>query len=258
MNNFHNSERREQIDPFMGGSDPIERIFSAAQNLTHNNSPESLPPGLAEILGARYDELDPEAQRNAFVAAGLIAFLEQHGREKAEQVSLTDFLTELGNRRYFDHSFNEVSQSVEQAPDRPHTSGLILIDLDYFKEANDLYGHAGGDTVLQRTATAMRKATRLGDVLARLGGDEFAVLLPREDEATTLAVANRLHEEIGIACQDYGVTASVGAVAMIAGRGISSAEYRIIADQALYAAKGSEENPLRNRVVMYRTDQFQK
>lgn len=93
-----------------------------------------------------------------------------------EQLSMTDELTELLNRRGFQA---EMKRALAQA-DRYHEQGvLIYVDLDAFKPINDTFGHPAGDAVLQRVARIMSETVRDTDCIGRLGGDEFAVLLVR-------------------------------------------------------------------------------
>jgi diguanylate cyclase (GGDEF)-like protein len=93
-------------------------------------------------------------------------------REEARRLSLADPLTGLANRRaLIDLLSDATAQGRAEDP-----VGLILVDLDGFKEANTMYGHPGGDTALIATAVALRTAARAEDMVSRLGGDEFAIV----------------------------------------------------------------------------------
>jgi diguanylate cyclase (GGDEF)-like protein len=155
-----------------------------------------------------------------------------------EKLAVTDSLTGLRNRRYFD-------DSLEAAFARAQRFGeplcLLLVDVDHFKQINDRYGHPAGDAVLQGVAAAFRSRTRETDVVARLGGDEFAFLLYRTTLAegrvfgdSLLALAKELrftfdHDELTLSL-------SIG-VAAIDGRTHSIEALYGAADQALYEAK---------------------
>src|SRR3954454_15081330 len=104
-----------------------------------------------------------------FINAGKERLVEL--REEARRLSLADPLTGLANRRAL---IDVLESATAGRPDEP--VGLVLADLDGFKEANTMYGHPGGDTALIATAAALRSAARGEDVAARLGGDEFAVV----------------------------------------------------------------------------------
>jgi diguanylate cyclase (GGDEF)-like protein/PAS domain S-box-containing protein len=153
--------------------------------------------------------------------------LEAELQRQASRDPLTDAL----NRRGFDLELAHVQDGT----------ALLVIDLDGFKETNDVYGHEAGDELLCGIADAMLVRLRRGDVLARLGGDEFAVLLPGCDADEAERVAGDLVEVIASQRFSFGavprsITASIG-VAMIdpgaPGEAVSAA------DHAMYAAKAA-------------------
>jgi diguanylate cyclase (GGDEF)-like protein len=144
---------------------------------------------------------------------------------KAHELSITDSLSGLPNRRAWDA---EVRDRVAVAGSPPFA--VALIDVDHFKQINDTAGHAAGDKLLRDAAQAWRDELRTTDVLARIGGDEFGVILERADLATARTVADRLATALpGTA------TCSVGVVAWDGAEGYDAIIAR--ADEALYAAK---------------------
>jgi diguanylate cyclase (GGDEF)-like protein len=148
-------------------------------------------------------------------------------RERFESLARKDPLTGLANHRHF----NEVLETELEVAGAEGTSvALGVLDLDHFKQINDVHGHPFGDEVLRRAADALRCRVRSRDVVARLGGEEFGVILPgcRPDEAA--AIVDRLR-----ALTPGGETSSAG----IAGwDGAESADALVArADRALYRAK---------------------
>jgi diguanylate cyclase (GGDEF)-like protein len=125
-------------------------------------------------------------------------------RERAEALALLDPLTELPNRR-------AMLDWLSAATGRESPTGLILIDLDGFKDVNTAHGYPAGDAVLRETAARLSAAVRADDVVARLGGDEFAVLAPDATPEAMGALAERTLASLrGLDCEDLRVTASVG------------------------------------------------
>ncbi len=106
-----------------------------------------------------------------------------------ERAALVDPLTGVANRRAFDA---ELPLALRRAGAGKYPLGLVVLDLNEFKAVNDYHGHAAGDELLIRAASAWADALRAGDLLARLGGDEFAVLLPSCDEAEMALIIARL------------------------------------------------------------------
>jgi diguanylate cyclase (GGDEF)-like protein len=154
--------------------------------------------------------------------------------EQLEHLSLTDPLTGVANRRAFDRALNEAWKRAVRH-DQPLT--VVMLDLDHFKRLNDAQGHAAGDECLRTVAQQLDSAIRGNgdDLVARWGGEEFVLLLAA-DEATALAVAQRIRAGI----EPLGVTASLG----VAARGNEADPMEIVerADRALYAAKRAGRN----------------
>ena len=142
-------------------------------------------------------------------------------------LAATDALTGLGHHATFHARLAEASTAGNV--------GVLMIDIDHFKEYNDRLGHPEGDRALKLTATALAGALRRDDALFRIGGDEFAALLPGVDEATALEIAWRLHR--AVAPTGTGLRVSIGAAA--ARPEEPAARLLVRADRALYAAKGS-------------------
>jgi len=173
-------------------------------------------------------------------------------RARLKRDGLTDMLTQVANRRFFDRRLRE---EISQWQRRGEDLSCLLVDLDYFKLINDRHGHQAGDLVLQEVARTLSKGLRKSDVLARYGGEEFVLLLPATGSGRAAEIAERLRATVaghvistatGVRIQ---VTASFG-LASLAGGARSTLDDPGLwllrqADQALYAAKARG----RNRVV---------
>jgi diguanylate cyclase (GGDEF)-like protein len=157
-----------------------------------------------------------------------------------------DLLTGLPNRAQF---IEELDRAVARARRAEGQFGLCFIDLDGFKQVNDLHGHAAGDEVLRVTAARLREELRQSDFVARLGGDEFVVLLPGKSSPAGLARAGNkmLHsiaQPIGFEGRQLHVQGSIG----IALYPEDSTEARHLveqADAAMYLAKQEGKNQVR-------------
>lgn len=166
--------------------------------------------------------------------------------EQSISLSITDGLTGVYNRRYFD---SHIKQMTDIAKDQKKSLILLMLDIDHFKKVNDNYGHQAGDTVLKIFVNTLKNVIRVTDLIARYGGEEFAIILSdlTIEEAMQIAERGRqLIEETKIKISDdliLNITASIG---------IATYKYDDIqafitsADKALYQAK--EQG--RNRVVI--------
>jgi diguanylate cyclase (GGDEF)-like protein len=158
----------------------------------------------------------------------------------------TDALTQLANRRELEERF---AAELERSTRTARPLSILVLDLDWFKEYNDRFGHNAGDRVLVMLAQALKRATRTSDVVARLGGEEFGVLAPETDETEAYLLAERLRAEVrtAFARETDKMTISCG-VASFPIHGITSGELLHSADRALYEAKESG----RDRSVVFR------
>ncbi len=169
------------------------------------------------------------------------------------ELSLTDGLTGVANRRAFDEKLSAEWRRCARAQ---VPIALILVDIDHFKLYNDFYGHQQGDACLQQVGAAMKRAAkRPQDMVARYGGEEFAILLPQEDVGGAEAVARRVLDEIealAIVHERSGaapvVTVSMGVASVTPNEKREPGKLVKAADALLYEAKAGG----RNRYILSR------
>jgi diguanylate cyclase (GGDEF)-like protein len=176
----------------------------------------------------------------ATVARLMLALREAQGTAEALRLSRTDELTGLPNRR-------ALMAATDNALSSDAPLGLMLLDLDSFKDVNDSLGHSVGDEVLISLGRRMRTILDQKVLLARLGGDEFALLVPGEDEVRLLEIAHRvrvvLQEPLRVDNIDLAIDASVG-ITVREAADTSSTELLRRADIAMYEAKQSRVGAL--------------
>ncbi len=178
-----------------------------------------------------------------YVTQGLLIAALREDRRREAVLARTDSITHLANSRAF-------LELLEAAVGQTKAICVIYIDLDNFKRVNDAFGHHAGDTVLERTAGALRESVRTTDVVARLGGDEFAILLQEIDVAGAEAIARRVIEKVQLIACDFdgtGLGASLGLA--IAQRGFSAEELLKASDDAMYDAKRRQKGSFVLRVM---------
>jgi diguanylate cyclase len=164
----------------------------------------------------------------------LLAY-EDHALATLTHQALSDPLTGLANRRYFDERLQD---ELARAQRRERPLAVILFDVDDLKVVNDSHGHAAGDTVLRAVATLLRDQARGIDVAARLGGDEFALLLPETDDVGANILLRRLLDgAAGEARQENGGARFSAGVAIYPEDGRTAEALLHEADAALYRAK---------------------
>lgn len=174
---------------------------------------------------------------------------------KLEQLSVTDPLTGLANRRRF---ADTLSAEWGRAQQMQKPIGLVMVDIDHFKLYNDHYGHVGGDACLRLVASELARSTRgRMDLVSRFGGEEFAVVLPELDYEATHEVAQRCCDAVAAlyephAESDLGiVTISVGFASIVPPANAAAEQLVEHADVALYEAKRSGRNRVMGKKPNY-------
>jgi diguanylate cyclase (GGDEF)-like protein len=163
---------------------------------------------------------------------------------KLELLSRTDPLTGLANRRWLEDALAETWRLAETTG---NPVGAIMVDIDYFKQYNDHFGHLGGDACLREVAAVLVANARETDLVARYGGEEFSLVLADTDLATAGQIAERLRHAVALLGQEHPasptgyLTVSVGIAAALPGEPGRQDLLRR-ADEGLYLAKRSGRN----------------
>ena len=207
----------------------------------HQEIPARSGPALGNVFAALNPATSPAAAHEALSVGARLASLAIETRRLYNDLlhrSEFDLLTDIHNRFSLEA---HLDKRIEEARHSAGIFGLIYIDLDEFKQVNDLYGHHVGDLYLQEVAERMKLQLRTHDLLARLGGDEFAVLLPKvRNRAGVVEIAQRLErcfdEPFVLAGPTLQGSASFG-IALYPEDGATRDSLLSAADTAMYAAK---------------------
>ncbi len=199
------------------------------------------------VRGLSRPEKDPDG---TVTWHGLITNIDEEKelQQKLEYLSVTDELTGLYNRRHFLQKLDEFTNASERYGT---TFSLMSLDIDFFKNINDSWGHPMGDEVLRQIARLIRERTRKSDIIARTGGEEFIVLMPSTslDNARHLAQTLRgaIEKEVFVARDGTRFHTTISAGVVCWSRSLATVEDLLsVCDQSLYAAKRAG----RNRVVV--------
>ncbi len=167
-------------------------------------------------------------------------------RDKLTHLTITDDLTGIANRRFFNA---QLAHEWQRAVRSNHPLAIAMIDVDWFKKYNDHYGHQAGDYCLRQVAAVLASVTkREGDVVARYGGEEFAFILPMTNCKTALMLAENICKglsdlELPHTLSEFGkVTLSVGIAADVPTKNETAESLVRRADEALYNAKKQGRN----------------
>ncbi len=166
--------------------------------------------------------------------------------EQILNLTVTDPLTGLRNRRFFDQALDI---EIKRCQRYGRSCCLVMGDLDHFKRINDRYGHAAGDEVLKHVANLLRDSVRSVDIVARIGGEEFAILLPETPPHNVFVVTKRIlrlirESKLPIMKMNSGnhkITISLG-IASYRGGNVKPQQFIRLADKSLYQAKHRGRN----------------
>jgi len=188
-----------------------------------------------------------EALMLGFILSYRIKILEdiKKSQEALKLLSVTDPLTGLYNRRYFDSSAEQLLKISKRTNE---DLSIIMMDIDFFKKVNDTHGHSVGDDVLVKLSAKLRELSRKSDVICRYGGEEFLILLPKTDLDGAVTFAEKIREQISLISistdkdEHFRITLSLG-VSQVDSVKDETVKVAIDkADKALYHAKNSGKN----------------
>ena len=215
-----------------GEGNPLRMAGSIADTTSRKVAELKLEKASAELAASNQHLEELVAQRTME--------LEQANRELKRQAHL-DGLTGVSNRLALERWIGHARQPAEGAA---QTASVIMLDIDYFKSINDLYGHIRGDEVLCQVADCLRASLRSQDMITRFGGEEFLLVLPGASLAEAQAIAEDLRQQIqalNVLRDGRNITASFGVAQVDQDTGDY---YQAIAraDEALYQAKANGRN----------------
>ncbi len=209
-----------------------------------------------EMLGQRQDGsefpielslIQIPASKNIYLAVIHDISLQKKKEAQLRHLSYIDPLTNLANRRHFDENYATLWRQGQRSKKQ---IAFIMIDIDFFKQFNDIYGHQAGDICLKKVARSLKdNIKRPCDIVARIGGEEFAVILPDTSKDGVLQIAEQLSNsvmalKIPHSGSNYNIiTISLGIAITTIGEQCRSANMLYqMADEALYQAKQSGRN----------------
>ncbi|WP_456735028.1 MULTISPECIES: GGDEF domain-containing protein [unclassified Bradyrhizobium] len=224
-------------------------LSDATKKLSSSSKPEQIKMIVEALLRSTSEmrETNKALEDRLTLSKSEISNLQQ-SLEAIRAESLTDPLTGLGNRKYFDRM---IGMAVQSALASGEPLSLLLFDIDHFKSFNDSYGHLTGDQVLRLVGLSLKQTIKGQDITARYGGEEFAVVLPNTALRQALTVADHIRRAVmakELKKKSTGeilgrVTISVGVSMLKQGDDTETLIDR--ADSCLYAAKRNG----RNRVI---------
>jgi diguanylate cyclase len=226
-----------------------KRLNMASEKLAHANDDKALRAVIEHLVqGAKEMETDNKKLESRLTASRQEIEQLQQNLEEVRIESLTDPLTTLANRKFFDTA---LATGIAEAQEKNEPLALLMADIDHFKSFNDKYGHLIGDQVLRLVALSMKRNVKGRDIAARYGGEEFVVALPNTSLQSAITVADHIRRAVmtkELMKRSSGerlgrVTISIGAAVLRPGDTPQLLIER--ADNCLYAAKRHG----RNRVI---------
>lgn len=244
------------LEYLSNASDGTQNYGNALETFSGRLSGGPAPDHLADAVGAIMAETKAMADINLQLMRDLELSSTEVARLRNELDDLkreaaTDALTQLANRKMFDHA---LKHAVEAARQNDEPLSLLMIDIDHFKQFNDTYGHPLGDQILKLVGRSLAEIVRVKDTAARYGGEEFSVILPTMALDAALTVAETIRTQVAAkrvtnrrTGQVLGqVTLSVGVALLAADEDGSALIQR--ADEALYLAKNDGRNRVKSEL----------
>ncbi|MBV9216009.1 MAG: sensor domain-containing diguanylate cyclase, partial [Acidobacteria bacterium] len=227
-------ERKYKTNSFLSCPITLSGRHLGVMNFTDRASAEPFDEASLELFQA----IEPQ------LAVAIDRALLKERAGQFEQLSVTDPLTGLLNRRYIEERLME---EVKRSNRHGFPMSFMMLDVDHFKSYNDEFGHPAGDVALKMVGHVIRETLRAADVAARFGGEEFSILLPQTTAEEAAMIAERIRHNVEYADFPHRkVTITIG-VASCSAELCSSPNIISAADKALYDAKRSG----RNRVKLY-------
>jgi diguanylate cyclase (GGDEF)-like protein len=215
--------------------------------LTEPNSAEGISTDLESAVDDLLLRPYTEAELRSHIRTGIRVLELQNGRIKTQRLllnaAMSDELTGLWNRRMI---LNQLGRELNRARHERQPLAVAMVDIDFFKNVNDTYGHLAGDTVLRDVALCLRSQLRSYDFIGRYGGEEFLALLPGCDAETSAEIARRMCQTTGghpvqIGKIEIPVTVSIG-LSSTEEVGFDPDALIAAADSGLYRAKAGGRN----------------
>lgn len=233
-------------------SKQADELLKAQNSLSNDDlNQEQLKSLTSKVLESASSMKDATENFNDYILGTQdeIAHLREQLIEAKAQV-MTDELTEVGNRKSFNNTIIELTESAKE---NPGSLSLIMTDIDHFKRFNDEFGHLVGDSVLRYFTSIIKKDKQKNESLSRYGGEEFAILIADSDKNSAIQRAEEIRKSIQEAklkrkgsTKELGkITASFG-VSNYRGESETIDEFINRADEALYLAKESGRNQVKS------------
>jgi diguanylate cyclase (GGDEF)-like protein len=232
-------------------SERISRVMAQQKNeslLRHVNhereARHQAQHTLITLQKEQNERLELEVARRTRELESMTTQLEAANKRLSE-ISLTDPLTGLFNRRFLDES---LENAIKTATRSQSALSLMMIDIDHFKQINDQYGHLAGDSCLRSLAVTLRRMiSRSTDRIARYGGEEFAVILPNTCTEDLVKLAEQIREGIAktpvyFNGNELRLTVSIGCASIVPTEYIPTPCFIELCDKALYKAKAGGRN----------------
>lgn len=223
-----------------------DKQLAQKEALAQVNATKKAQEELLALQNTTQEELEMRVQERTFELNIALQELEQVNQE-LEEKNTSDELTSLYNRRFYDQ---KIMAEFRRSKRNLTPLSLVLIDIDYFKQVNDEYGHLGGDKSLIAVAALIKLTTqRSTDIACRYGGEEFCIILPETDEEGAMAIAEKLRQQV----EEHSISLDEHEISLTISCGISTYRQESFAtvetlfscaDKALYRAKNEGRNQI--------------